>query len=90
MALPFYAGQKPYEKVVFQFSHHIYHEDGWASNYERPEALIRFLVNRPALDYYTVWESGKKLIEQGKPFNLNEDNWGYSDIDLEEYIFEPN
>jgi hypothetical protein len=28
VALPFYAGQKPYEKVVFQFSHHIYHEDG--------------------------------------------------------------
>jgi hypothetical protein len=27
VALPFYAGQKPYEKVVFQFSHHIYHED---------------------------------------------------------------
>jgi len=26
--LPFYAGQKPYEKVVFQFSHHVYHEDG--------------------------------------------------------------
>lgn len=28
VALPFYAEQKPYEKVVFQFSHHIYHEDG--------------------------------------------------------------
>jgi hypothetical protein len=28
VALPFYAGQKPYEKVVFQFSHHIYNEDG--------------------------------------------------------------
>lgn len=28
VALPFYAVQKPYEKVVFQFSHHIYHEDG--------------------------------------------------------------
>jgi hypothetical protein len=28
VALPFYAGQKPYEKVVFQFSHHIYHRDG--------------------------------------------------------------
>ncbi|AJR02761.1 DUF2779 domain-containing protein [Siansivirga zeaxanthinifaciens] len=26
--LPFYAGQHPYEKVVFQFSHHIYNEDG--------------------------------------------------------------
>ena len=28
VALPFYEGQHPYEKVVFQFSHHIYHEDG--------------------------------------------------------------
>ena len=28
VALPFYRGQHPYEKVVFQFSHHIYHEDG--------------------------------------------------------------
>jgi hypothetical protein len=28
VALPFYAGQKPYEKVVFQFSHHMYFEDG--------------------------------------------------------------
>jgi hypothetical protein len=27
VALPFYAGQKPYEKVVFQFSHHIFHEN---------------------------------------------------------------
>ena len=28
VALPFYKGQHPYEKVVFQFSQHIYHEDG--------------------------------------------------------------
>ncbi|WP_431158813.1 DUF2779 domain-containing protein [Winogradskyella poriferorum] len=28
VALPFYSGQHPYEKVVFQFSHHIYQEDG--------------------------------------------------------------
>jgi len=28
VALPFYAGQQPYEKVVFQFSHHIYHKGG--------------------------------------------------------------
>ncbi len=26
--LPFFAGQKPYEQVAFQFSHHIYHKDG--------------------------------------------------------------
>lgn len=28
VALPFYKGQRPYEKVVFQFSHHVYHENG--------------------------------------------------------------
>ena len=26
--LPFFSGQKPYEQVAFQFSHHIYHKDG--------------------------------------------------------------
>lgn len=26
--LPFFSGQKPYEQVAFQFSHHIYYEDG--------------------------------------------------------------
>ena len=26
--LPFFSGQKPYEQIAFQFSHHIYHKDG--------------------------------------------------------------
>jgi hypothetical protein len=28
VALPFYKDRKPYEQIAFQFSHHIYHEDG--------------------------------------------------------------
>lgn len=28
VALPFNKGVKPYEQIAFQFSHHIYHEDG--------------------------------------------------------------
>lgn len=28
VALPFTAGRRPYEQVAFQFSHHLYHEDG--------------------------------------------------------------
>ena len=28
VAIPFHKGQMPYDKVVFQFSHHIYHKDG--------------------------------------------------------------
>ena len=26
--LPFHIGRRPYEQIAFQFSHHIYHEDG--------------------------------------------------------------
>ncbi|MHA7864977.1 DUF2779 domain-containing protein [Flagellimonas marinaquae] len=32
VALPFHKGQSPYEKVVFQFSHHIYHENGFVEH----------------------------------------------------------
>jgi len=28
VALPFNKGTKPYEQIAFQFSHHVYHEDG--------------------------------------------------------------
>ena len=28
VALPFHTGRKPYEQIAFQFSHHIYYEDG--------------------------------------------------------------
>jgi hypothetical protein len=69
--------------------YHIYHDDGWESDYKAPEDIIRFLVKRPALDWYTVYEVGKKLAQLGKPFGLNNDNWGYSDIDLKEFIFTP-
>jgi hypothetical protein len=32
MALPFHKGQHPYEKAVFQFSHHIYYENGYVEH----------------------------------------------------------
>lgn len=28
VAIPFTAGRKPYEQITFQFSHHVFHEDG--------------------------------------------------------------
>ena len=28
VALPFYAGMRPYEQIAFQFSHHVMHADG--------------------------------------------------------------
>lgn len=33
VAIPFNAGRRPYEGVAFQFSHHVYHEDGTIEHY---------------------------------------------------------
>lgn len=41
VALPFTAGRSPYEQVAFQFSHHIYHEDGTVSH------QTQFISNTP-------------------------------------------
>ena len=41
VALPFTAGRKPYEQVAFQFSHHVYHEDG------KIEHKTEFISNTP-------------------------------------------
>ena len=41
VALPFTTGRKPYEQVAFQFSHHVYHEDG------KIEHKTEFISNTP-------------------------------------------
>ena len=41
VALPFYAGMKPYEQVAFQFSHHVMHKDG------RVEHVGQYLNTEP-------------------------------------------
>lgn len=41
VAIPFFEGQKPYEQVAFQFSHHMMHEDG------KIEHLGEFISNTP-------------------------------------------
>lgn len=41
VALPFTTGRKPYEQVAFQFSHHVYHEDGTI------EHKTEFISNTP-------------------------------------------
>lgn len=43
-AIPFSTGQRPYETVAFQFSHHVMHEDG------RIEHKTQFLEATPGVD----------------------------------------
>jgi len=69
-------------------TYHIDHSDGW-SGFKDPVDLVRFLCKRPGLDWYTVCEAGKYLVNQRKNWNLNNANWGYLDKSFKEFIFEP-
>lgn len=66
VALPFNKGRRPYEQIAFQFSHHIYHDDGTiehASEYINNEAgvfpnfeFIRQLKNSLEVDNGTIFK----------------------------------
>ena len=69
------------EKCIY----HIYHEDGWESN----DVLktIRFLENKPCLDYSIVHKGGMQIIQERKTWRINDENWGHVNYNLEEITF---
>lgn len=73
----------PYDACIY----HIYHEDGWSSN----DAIrtIKFLQNKPCLDYSIVFQGGMQLVREGRHWGLNEPNWGFAGKNLPETIITP-
>ena len=77
------------EQVIFPYKacvYHIDHEDGWES--EDLIKTIRFLSNKPSLDYSIVHRAGMKLIEQKSNWGLNKPDWGWANENFDEYVFE--
>ena len=65
VALPFFAGMRPYEQIAFQFSHHVMHSDG------RVEHAGEFLMTEPvAFPNFAFARALKKELEndQGTVF----------------------
>lgn len=76
------------EQIILPYNapiYHIYHEDGWES--DDPIRTIKFLENKPSLDYSIVFKAGMQLIEQRKTWGLNTKNWGMLDLDLPMFEF---
>lgn len=67
--------------------YHIYHENGWTSDYKEPEDFIHLMERRPGLDWIGVLYGGKKLVQQERNYNLNKTNWGLYNTDLQEFEF---
>jgi len=66
-------------------TYHIDHPSGWESL--SPLEKVRFLQERPAIDYSLVYEVGLHVLEKREVLGLNPVNWGYADAELEEFTF---
>lgn len=79
------------EQVIFPYQacvYHIDHENGWES--DDVIKTIKFLADKPCLDYSIVHRAGMKMVANGTNWGLNSENWGWADKDLQEIIFEGN
>lgn len=74
----------PYYSCVY----HIDHENGWES--DDVVKTIRFLADKPCLDYSIVYRGGMKMVAEGRNWELNSENWGWVDKDFQEFIFDGN
>lgn len=72
----------PYKAPVY----HIDHEDGWES--EDVIKTIKFLSDKPSLDYSIVYKAGMKMVAEKTNWGLNKPDWGWANEDFEEYIFQ--
>jgi hypothetical protein len=65
--------------------YHISHDNGWES--EDALKTIRFISQKPCIDYGLVLKGGFQIIKQRQTWGLNHANWGFADIELEEISF---
>lgn len=79
------------EQVIFPYKacvYHIDHENGWES--DDVIKTIKFLSDKPCLDYSIVHRAGMKMVANGSNWGFNTENWGWADKEFEEFIFDGN
>lgn len=77
------------EQVVFkrnECTYHIFHNDGW-TGFSKPTDMIKFLVKRPSIDWYSVGSVGEYLIQNKCNWDINSDDWGYVNEVFDEYFY---
>ena len=65
-------------------TYHIDHYSGWESM--TPLEKISFWNKKPGLGYDLLWDTARTVLSEPQKFNINPENWGFADIELEEYI----
>lgn len=66
-------------------TYHIDHAEGWESM--TPLEKVRFQEEKPGIDYGLVYDLGQYVLKNKRAYDLNPDNWGYSDLVFPEHNF---
>jgi hypothetical protein len=66
-------------------TYHIDHPVGWLAM--TPVEKIRFLEERPGIDYGLVVETGLFVLKKKERLAINSANWGFADQVFEEHVF---
>lgn len=68
-------------------TYHIDHPSGWEAM--SPVEQVRFLEQRPAIDYGLLQQVGLHALRRRQRLGLNAETWGYADREFEETVFRP-
>lgn len=77
---------KDIQQVVLPYkmcTYHISHDAGWEFN--TPLDRLKFTTARPMLDWWIVFDSSRYIWKNKMTYEVNPDNWGLRDIELEEF-----
>ncbi|MCF8276213.1 MAG: hypothetical protein K9J17_05705 [Flavobacteriales bacterium] len=75
------------EQVIFPYYacvYHIDHENGWES--DDVMKTIRFLADKPSLDYSIIHRGGMKMVKEGSNWGINRPDWGWANYQFEECV----
>lgn len=76
---------KEKKQIVFPpeaCTYHIAHTGGWEM--DNPIDKLKFYSKLPSLEWWSVWESGIKIIGEKRNFDINTKDWGLNNSQLEE------
>ncbi|MBE15873.1 MAG: hypothetical protein CL867_06455 [Cytophagaceae bacterium] len=76
---------KAKKQVIFPpeaCSYHIAHQGGW--EIDDPIEKLKFFSKLPTLEWWSVWQSGLKILLEKSNFNINSPDWGLRQHQLEE------
>lgn len=78
------------EQKIFPYTsctYHISHDNGWELS--DPIEKMYMDLEKPMLDWSTVYALCKKMKTEEKLIHINDENWGFANEKFKEYIFEP-